>query len=208
MKHRRAGLALALLTIGAASFALGRAHAARAAIEDAPLVVAASAPARSCGVHRYRIERSDRRSVHATWDGGAFTSSGDAAHTLQRIELGEGSFELETTPSRVVLRRLSHDRAIDAFVAETDDAVPPTGHGRRWRIRSTPERETMNVLRTIAAIDVDLAVQGSSLVYGGRVHTSCTLECMRAAECAPRAATAPACIESIDLCGGCMVQAP
>jgi hypothetical protein len=42
-------------------------------------------------------------------------------------------------------------------------------------------------MRLVFAVDVDLAVQGSSIVFGGAVFARCTEECDRAYRCAARA---------------------
>ncbi|MBS2012688.1 MAG: hypothetical protein JST00_07375 [Deltaproteobacteria bacterium] len=182
VQRRSLAVGLCLLAVVAASTGLGRSrdvppradHGAATPVGE----IDASAPARSCGIRRYRVEQADRRSVRVRWDGGALTSDGDEERTLQTLTLGARTYELETKGGRFELRGAAND--VDARLA----------------------------LRAFMAVDVDMAVQGSSLVRGGRAHASCTSECLRAYSCAGRERADAACEASVAVCGACMVQWP
>src|SRR5262249_41130564 len=92
------------------------------------------------------------------------------------------------------------------------DGVPVPVATRRDRpgLAGSPltpdESET---LALVAAVDVDLAVQGSSIVFGGRRYEQCTLACIHASSCSQQLARElAACARAVTICGACLDAEP
>jgi hypothetical protein len=59
----------------------------------------------------------------------------------------------------------------------------------------------------LLAVDIDMAVQGTSLVANGSEYVACTIECTSAAQCVPQW-DAPVCAPHVVTCSACLEQEP
>jgi hypothetical protein len=155
--------------------------------------------ARAQGVDAYDVLRATEQDIDARLLGRA------AAHllvhcadgvTVQRLD-GRAPFELSTSPGRIEIGTGGAFRV----VAEKD--------GDRWLSRGPldADADARRSMRLLFAVDVDLAVQGSSIVLGGTAFARCTEECDRAQLCA-ETFEAASCAQHAVLCGGCLEQEP
>jgi hypothetical protein len=115
--------------------------------------------------------------------------------TTQSIEREGGRFGLRTSFDRVEVEENGRYRvAAERMVGG-------------WKVHEGLGRVSTDWLAFLLAIDVDLAVQGTSMVFQGRRYAWCTLECERAAGCA-RQGTPLNCLEQLVTCGACLEQEP
>lgn len=78
--------------------------------------------------------------------------------------------------------------------------------GAKWTIRQPVPREALPVGSLLLALDIDLAVQGTSMIFRGRRYAFCTPACVAAERCIGVGTLDPLCAESIATCGACLEQ--
>ncbi len=184
---------MALLVAAAAG--CGARAAPRAAI------VASSDAARRRGVAEYEVRHADAHRVDVALRGsvaGQLRSISRDGVTVQELEVARGSVTITSSLERV-----------EVEVADAGGAQRWTlgeKRGDEWRVPAArPAASALGLAATVFAVDVDMAVQGSCVVGGGRVHVACTLECTRAASCAEQDPS-PRCAQAMAGCGACMDQ--
>ena len=114
--------------------------------------------------------------------------------TVQRLD-GPIAFALATSQSHLRLEVGGRPR----LVAEKS--------GEAWLARDAIDPLAARAIELVLAIDIDLAAQGSSLVFGGSVLARCSETCEKATRCAGHF-EADRCAPSIVLCGACLEQEP
>jgi hypothetical protein len=67
---------------------------------------------------------------------------------------------------------------------------------------------TAAALARLLVLDRTLAVQGSSLVFGGDAYVACTVRCSQAAACTRRAGDLARCADDLVVCAACLVREP
>jgi hypothetical protein len=189
----RRGVTLALLA--AAAVGCG----ARSA--PPPAVVASSDAAHRRGIAAYEIRHADAHEVDVALRGatpGQLHSLSRAGVTVQELETPGGSVTVTSSLERVEAR-ISTARGVERWTLGEK-------RGADWIVPAArPPSSTLGLVATVFAVDVDMAVQGSCVVEGGRAHVACTLECTRAATCADQDPS-PRCAQAMAGCGACMDQ--
>jgi hypothetical protein len=156
----------------------------------------AGVEARRRGVDTYLVRRAGAHDLDVELAGAvrgrlvAHVVAGAAAQQIERE--GMDPFTLRTS-----------SELVEAEDAGGTFPVARFANGR-W-MQSTPApRGISTSMQLLMAIDIDLAVQGASMVFGGKLYARCTLECWTAARC-------PAldqCAGHIVICAACLEQEP
>jgi hypothetical protein len=186
MHHRHlTGIASCALLLAACAH--GRAHA----------VVGAGPAARSLGVTGYRVLHDDPADLDVELVGersGRLHAHGTPDRVEQRLDgAPQGPVEMAASAQEVSLR--------------TDGAIMTVAlrSGGRWRRGAGLTAAQTSALRMLMAVDVDLAVQGSSLILGGADYVQCTFACSAASSCTPAwNEQGEACARSVADCSSCM----
>jgi hypothetical protein len=114
--------------------------------------------------------------------------------TVQQLD-GPAPFVLSTSRERVEVETSGHPRIVAEKVGDV------------WRAPEGVDAATQRAIGLVLSVDVDLAVQGSSLVFGGSTFARCTETCDRASRCAEHF-DAARCAQDTTLCGACLEQEP
>jgi hypothetical protein len=118
---------------------------------------------------------------------------------------GSAVQELERTPEgRTVLRTSA--RRIELEDGEGARLLAEAADGR-WVARAPVSPAAAASLAFLVAVDLDLAVQGASMVFEGKLYARCTLECATGVVCLRRSAFEE-CAEHVAVCGACLEQEP
>src|SRR5205814_10059880 len=101
------------------------------------------------------------------------------AEALQQLEMGGGPpFVLGTSATAVEIGGTNASKVLAEVI------------GGGWVARAPTTPGEASKLSLLMAVDLDLAVQGSSMVFAGQLYAHCSLECSQAARCAGTAMTA------------------
>jgi hypothetical protein len=157
---------------------------------------AAGAEAQQHGVTSYSVTHADARSLDVGLLGdrpARLAIRVEDLTTSQRLDRDASPpFILRTSPSRVAVSTGAREVLVMERVGSSwIDRQPLTG----------AERE---LVARLLAVDIDLAVQGSSMVFRGARYVGCTQACVAAARCAELTV----CAESVVTCAGCLAQEP
>jgi hypothetical protein len=76
-----------------------------------------------------------------------------------------------------------------------------------WQQRGRLSPSALASLDLLLAVDLDLAVQGASMAFDGRLYARCSLECWSATTCVRRPSF-DRCAEHVAVCGACLEQEP
>jgi hypothetical protein len=114
---------------------------------------------------------------------------------IQRLQRRDDVFSLRTSADRMAVEQ----GGVPRLLAER--------LGDRWLERAPLDAADREKLGAILAADIDLAVQGTSMVFGGRRYVWCTLECVNSAACLRRGSAGP-CAAGITTCAACLAQEP
>lgn len=162
-----------------------------------PTVVAVGPAARAHGYARYETLDADAHHVDAVVSGA----------WLARVHVdadGEVTTERLEEAGRVTVLHATAD-ALDLTVDGATHALARR-RGDFWTTQALNPAARVP-LASLLALDVDLAVQGSSIIWRGGAYVQCTLGCARAAACVARDLDA-ACARLSDDCAGCLEAAP
>ncbi len=159
--------------------------------------IRATAMARSRGIESYDVILCDRDDVNAIVHGL------DVARLTVHAVRGEAKQVLESAGTALVLRTGPNRIEVQG---ESSSIVLERLSGA-WLARDSMDAKTTALLATLLAIDVDMAVQGTSLVGNAQAYVPCTLRCESASACVIRG-NLPSCAESIVTCGECLEQEP
>jgi len=101
------------------------------------------------------------------------------------------------------------EQRLDGFALRTErDAIAIAGNRVATRdgtwTASPLAPGDADALARVLAVDIALAVQGSSLVFDGDDYAACTARCIRAEACRDLAR----CADDIVVCGACLVREP
>jgi hypothetical protein len=181
------------LTLAAVAYAQTACTEASPSLNNLP----AGSAARMQGIQAYDIVEASAHDLDVRIVGnpsGRLRVHSQGGATTQELD-GAERFGLSTSRTRVAVRI----GAVERTIAEQDDMG--------WHPIGPVNADAQRALGILLAIDVDLAVQGSSLVFGGTTFASCTDECDRATVCAA-AFNASRCAPSVSVCGACLEQEP
>jgi hypothetical protein len=148
------------------------------------------------GIFAYDIIHADRKTLDVRLEGqttGRLRVEVRGEVVTQRLEAaGRPPFVLQTSPDQLETREAATARVLARKAAG------------RWGIVDAPSAADTFTIAQILAADVDLAVQGASMIWDGGQYAFCTWECVKAGECirkdsleecAPRVVTCAACLE-------------
>jgi hypothetical protein len=171
-------------------------------------MVVAGPPAHAVGVTDYRVLASGPATLDVVLLGtrtGRLRCLGSAVEVDQRIEGGtESGLDLLASADRLTLRR-----------GDVQTVVAARARGR-WHAGTKLAPDEASALRLFMAIDLDLGVQGSSVIFAGEDYVQCTFACTLATSCVsrlnddPRDATTTndtqdeSCARAVASCAGCM----
>jgi hypothetical protein len=161
---------------------------------------AAGPVARGHGVEGYQVLAADAHHLDVRWLGrtaGHLRVEVQGGSATQRLEAPEEAFTLFTSRDRIAMdldgtRRVLAERTGDGWVERERPARGASSD--RW-------------LPTLLAVDIDLAVQGTSMIFEGKVYAPCTGECIKAERCV-RESPLPRCAAGVTTCGACLEQEP
>lgn len=196
MRHLAASLALVSL-VGLAS-AIVRASSKTPA---QPLAwIPADDAARSRGIGRFEVVAEAPGVLDVRLEGpavaGRLRVRAGATETEQRIEGFGEPFVVRTRRDSLAVGRPGAERIIARRGRGSWDGAPL-------------DAADADALARVLAIDVSVAVQGSSLVFGGTGYVSCTVRCTRAETCVRRMSRQLAgCADDIVVCGACLEREP
>jgi hypothetical protein len=117
------------------------------------------------------------------------------AESIQRLQRSGEVFALRTSADRMQVEQGGRSRLLAERL------------GDRWFERAALDVAGRQNLGVILAADIDLAVQGTSMVFGGQRYVWCTLECVNSAACLRRGAEG-LCAAGITTCAACLGQEP
>jgi hypothetical protein len=168
-----------------------------ASSDDAP----AGSEAARLGVQGYRVLRADAQFVDVRLvgpRGGRLTIHALPSHVEQRLVRDDGT----------TLGLVTDAQTIRVDVG-TQSWVVARREGARWApVEGTVPTATWSTDMTLVlAVDIDMAVQGTSLVASGSEYVACTIECTSAAECIPHW-DASECAPHVMTCSACLEQEP
>jgi hypothetical protein len=163
------------------------------------LGVAAGADARALGVRGYDVLGADERALDLR------VLSDPPRMLAIRVASGETAQRLDG-PDGMVLRT-SRTRISAATEASGTPLFAAERIDEAWTIGEKPEAPAARALRLVLSVDVDMAVQGSGIVFGGAELVQCTVECHRASECAANLAES-GCPGHVVRCGACLEREP
>ena len=161
-----------------------------------PSLYPASKEASALGVQGYRVLRADAHNLELHLLGtrqARLQVEVRGGNALQRLQTVDGAFTLWTSLDRITVEQqaapfLAAERVDDGWIERAP--IPPAA----W-----PS------LELLMAVDIDLAVQGTSMIFEGKQYAWCTLQCSNAARCGP---DLELCAESIVTRGACLEQEP
>jgi hypothetical protein len=191
---------LAALSFLALGMAIVRASCASAA--PCTSWIAADAAARSHGILGFEVVAEGPRALDVRIDPldgpAARLRMGAGASSTEQTITGFGApFVVRTRRDQLALGRPGAER----IVARRDRA------GDAWSGGALDAGDA-EALARVLALDVALAVQGTSLVFGGAVYASCTARCSRAERCVRPGRSAAACADDVVVCAACLERAP
>jgi hypothetical protein len=159
----------------------------------------ATAAAHEMGIFAYDIIHADPRNVDVLLDGrtsGRLRVEVRSAVVTQRFEEPDRpSFILQTSPNEIEARVAATTRVLAKKAASG------------WKIVAPPAAADTLKIATILAADVDLAVQGASMIWDGGQYAFCTWECVKAGACA-RKDSFEQCAAHVVICAACLEQEP
>jgi hypothetical protein len=165
-------------------------------------VVPASRLAAAEGVSGYRpvhVGKNDLEVQLIGTPGGRFMVRASAERVAQSVELASGAaIDVRTSA------------ALIAVVREGNEVLLAHHDGARWVDDAPLAPREDTAWRTLAAVDVDMAMQGTSVTSGGTRYVSCTAQCIAAAECVRRSESAAVarCAFSFTTCSACLEVEP
>lgn len=191
VRHLAASLALVSLVALASAIVLASSQTPA----QPPAWIAADDAARSRGVHRFEVVTEAPGVLDVRLEGpavaGRLRVHADATETEQRIEGFGEPFVVRTRRDSLAVGRPGAERIIAHRGRGSWDGAPL-------------DAADADALARVLAIDVSVAVQGSSLVFGGTGYVSCTVRCTRAETCVRRMSQPAGCADDIVVCGACL----
>ena len=178
---------------------------ALAAVRTAPPLpaqIATGSAARSSGILGFEVISEAPGSLDVRLDGPpgggrlrVRTAPAQPGETEQQIEGFGAPFIVRTRRESLVLGRAGAERIVarrerGAWIGDSLDAGDSAALAR------------------VVALDEELAVQGSSLVFGGAAYVQCTVRCLRAEACVRTTANAARCADDVVVCAACLERAP
>lgn len=168
-----------------------------AAVPSSRFVAGPAAQAR--GVAAFQVLRAGPRHLDLLLEGegaGGLEVRVAGGNSIQRLEL-------RGTPPLVL--RTSWDRVQVEMAGSTQVLAERSGAVWVARERLAPAAQPLVTL--LLALDIDLAVQGTSMAFQGRHYAWCTRMCAAAERCA-RQGRLETCGDAVATCGACLEQEP
>lgn len=160
---------------------------------------AAGPAAQARGVAAFQVLRAGPRHLDLLLEGEL------AGHLEVRAANGNATQRLEVGGAPPLVLRTSWERVTVEFVESTQVLAERTG--TVWIAREPLAAAAGALVTLLLALDIDLAVQGTSMTFNGRRYAWCTPMCATAERCA-RGGRAEACGDAVATCGACLEQEP
>jgi hypothetical protein len=163
-----------------------------------PLEVRAGEAAVRSGITQYALHRVEAHHLGVGLMGilsGDLTVDVFGGAATQHLALADRPpFDLETSKERV-------------GVTDGTRRFLMSKNGSAWTMAGPSESIDRSIMQLLMAVDVDLGVQGATMVFDGSLYAPCTVDCMFAEKCVGAARLAT-CASDVVTCAACLEQEP
>jgi hypothetical protein len=154
--------------------------------------------ARAHGVSMFQVLRADAQNLDVVLEG-------RAGRLEVRTAGGVSTQRLEISEAAPLILRTSWER-VEVEIGEANQVLAERS-GAVWMGRQPLAEGAQPLVALLLAMDIDLAVQGTSMAFQGRRYAWCTPACVSAERCA-RAGQLGTCGDQVATCGACLEQEP